>query len=101
MIHSRTSPRHLFEPNQHVALQCVESSRDGPIGHSREKKLTCQQIAINQSNLHACGQRIWAQVIVGNLPHMYKILQTPRATSGSQCGSFATSADMNEILCEV
>ena len=31
---------------------------------------------INQSNLHARGQPIWAQVIVGNLPHMYKTLHT-------------------------
>ena len=40
---------------------------------------------INQSNLHARGQPIWAQVIVGNLPHMYNTVQTPRATSDSQC----------------
>ena len=54
-----------------------------------------------KSNLHARGQPIWAQVIVGNLPYMYNTVQTPRATSDSQCKSFSMSAEMNEVLCEV
>ena len=52
-----------------------------------------------KSNLHARGQPIWAQVIVGNLPHMYNTVQTSRATSDSQCRSFSMSAEMNEIPC--
>ena len=61
------------------------------------------QIKSNQikSNLHARGQTIWAQVIVGNLPHMYKTVQTRRATSDSQCRSLSMCAEINEVLREV
>ena len=57
--------------------------------------------AVSQSDLHARGQPIWAQVIIENLPHMYKTLQTPKATSDSQCRSLSTFAELNEALGEV
>ena len=64
---------------------------------------TCrsQCLRINQLNLHARGQPIWAQVIVGNLTHMYTTLQTRKTTSDSQCRSFTMSAELNEVLREV
>ena len=85
----------LFSLGQHQALQAAHEQLqagetlcafldDIYVTVSSERVRPVYQ-SINQSNLHARGQPIWAQVIVGNRPHMYNTVQTPRATSDSQC----------------